>query len=485
MRQSRRIYAWVLVLCLTVGVCAPLLLYQFIEPELKVSSVVTLNYDAPYRELQDPTDPNSWGEPELQRVKDLTAPDGEELDLNQITSSFVLQQALSGMELSQPISVSALRSNIEIQRILTKESYRQQEMVDSIVEQKNTAAYTQMLQEMELIYDSKFVVTLINGFGEEDSRNKTELKESELKILLDRILSAYNRYLVSTYLEAKLPDDEISMIDTDNLEVIESLDLLRTAEQHLYAYCDEKEEDIKAYRSYRTGKSLTDWMETLNTVVITSTDDLNAYVLANGIVEDREALLNRYQYELRNAQAELEEIQTKIADLGITLQSYKNDEIFVSMQNGEAEKTTQASTELYNELVISQAANYEMAAQTETRIASIEAKIEVLNNPPKESISSDAVKMELKQVLDTADKVFLEIKTHMEELLTSAGSTQYAEASDAQGENPGFLAASLKNMILGLVAGAVIAVSLWFLSAFLPELQGTHGTEWEKEGEQA
>ena len=42
MKARRRLFAWVLVLCLTIGVCAPLLLYQFSKPELTVSSVVTV-----------------------------------------------------------------------------------------------------------------------------------------------------------------------------------------------------------------------------------------------------------------------------------------------------------------------------------------------------------------------------------------------------------------------------------------------------------
>ena len=32
MKLKKRVFAWVLVLCLTVGLCAPLLLYQFTKP---------------------------------------------------------------------------------------------------------------------------------------------------------------------------------------------------------------------------------------------------------------------------------------------------------------------------------------------------------------------------------------------------------------------------------------------------------------------
>ena len=45
MKLKSRIYAWVLILCMLVGLCAPLLMYQLSKPMLTVSSVVTLNYD--------------------------------------------------------------------------------------------------------------------------------------------------------------------------------------------------------------------------------------------------------------------------------------------------------------------------------------------------------------------------------------------------------------------------------------------------------
>ncbi len=47
MKVKRRVFAWVLVLCMVAGICASLLLYQFSEPETVVSAVVTLNYDVP------------------------------------------------------------------------------------------------------------------------------------------------------------------------------------------------------------------------------------------------------------------------------------------------------------------------------------------------------------------------------------------------------------------------------------------------------
>ena len=122
MKKKKRVFAWVLVLCMLVGVCAPLVLAQFSGTPLTVSSLVTLNYG----------------------TNGIKAPDGSELDLNQLTSSYVLQNALNSMELSQPLTVSVLKNNIRIERILSENSRRQQEVASSMIADKNNGAYTQV-----------------------------------------------------------------------------------------------------------------------------------------------------------------------------------------------------------------------------------------------------------------------------------------------------------------------------------------------------
>ena len=110
MKLKLRIYAWVMVLCFMIGVCAPLLLYQFSKKPLAVSSVVTLKYDVVQKSEDGKT---ITREP----VQDLSAPDDTELDLAQVTSSYVLQAALEGLKLSSPLSLADLRDNITIDRL--------------------------------------------------------------------------------------------------------------------------------------------------------------------------------------------------------------------------------------------------------------------------------------------------------------------------------------------------------------------------------
>lgn len=451
-KKKRRIYACVILLCFAVGLCAPLLLYQFSKEPLTVSSVATLKY-------QVGSSP----------VKDLTAPDGTQLDLNQITSSYVLQSALDGVALSQPVSLTDLRDNIKIDRILTDESRRQQEVASRMMEDKNNGAYAQV-QNIDLTYINSFVVSLTNGFG----KKQVELTNAELRMLLDRVMAAYNEFLVTTYADVKLPDDEFSAIDMEGLDIQENLDLLRTAVQNLYAFCDRKSAAVKTYRSWRTGLSLADLMAQLETVRMVDVDYLYSYVYSNSIARSRDNLITTYQYQLRNAQTLLNSVNENIATNQQILSSYKNDEIFVSMQESDTAKSTKTTTDYYNRLIIEQANNYDRVAQLETQIADLMKKLDRLNGSADSTASAadlEAAAQELSATVDLCHKAYDQICAQLTEIFDSPAFTTYAEHSAAQGKTVNFLSANLKKMLIGGVAGAVVACGLWFLAGLAPEFK--------------
>lgn len=460
MKSRLRLYAWVMVLFFVVGICAPLLLYQFSKAPLTVSSVVTLNYDVLWKNAAEEI-------PSSKPVTDLTAPDGSALDLNQITSSYVLKTALEGMTLSQPLALPDLRDNIRIDRILTEDSRRQQEVASRMMDDKSNAAYTQV-QNIDLTYVNSFVVSLTNGFG----LKGYELTDAELRLVLDRVLSAYNGYLVTTYADLKLPDNEFAAIDIEALDIQESLDLLRTGVQNLYTFCDSKPDAIKTYRSWRTGRSLADLMSELQTVQTVSVDYLYSYVYINNIVRDQNAMLTTYQYQLRNAQTQLDVLNEKIATNQDILKSYKNDEIYVSMQESDTAKSTKTTTDYYNNLIIEQANNYHKVAQLEIQIADLTDKLSRLSDAGASvTFDPEQVTQELVAVLDTCQRAYAKISDQFEEIIASSFFTSYAEHTVAQGKARSFLSASAKKMAIGGFAGLVVACGLWFLSGIAPEFR--------------
>lgn len=484
-KLKSRIFAWVLVLCMVVGLAAPLLLYQFNPPMLTASSVVMLKYDVAQEKTVNGRKVIAYSPAE-----DLTAPDGSgELDLNQITSAYVLQQALEGMELSQPVTLAMLRKNISIERVLTDESRRAQELASKMVADKNNGAYDQ-IQSVKMVYDNKFVVRLTNGFapvGAAENAKKLVLEDGEVKLLLDRILSAYNDYLVLTYANVKLPDDELSVIDTENLDLLESLELLQTASDNLYDYCDQKSDTVKAYRSHKDGRSLDDWMKTIETGREISIDYLYSYVYNNSIVRNKDSMVTSYRYQLRNAQSQLDVVNDNIATVASILENYKNDEIFVSMQESDTAKSTRTTTDYYNELILQQAENYASAAKLETTIADLNDKITNLTADSSKTTAGEAdlaaAEESLRQTIASCRAVYEGVKAHMEELITSPFYTTYAEHTEPQDKLQNFISANLKKMIIGAVAGAVIGCGLWFLAALAPEFK--KGRKDEDEGKEA
>ena len=444
MKMKFRVYAWVLILCIVVGVCAPLLLYQYRSSIVRVTSVVTLNYTM------------KNGTP----VQRLVAPDGEELDLTQLTSAYVLQGALEKTALSGRISIGALRDSIQIDRILTEDSRRQQEVASKMLEDKNAAAYNQ-LQSVKLTYINQFIVSMDNRFS---------LTDAELRNLLNQVLQSYNDYLAKTYADMYLPADEVSIIDIDSLDIMESLDLLQGAMNSLYDYCEAKPDEIKVYRSWKDGRSLEDLEDYISTIQSVNIDYLYSYVYANSLALDREAMLSKYQYQLRSVKQELSEINGNIATMKSIIDSYKPDVISVDNQTSDSSKSTKVTTDFYNELVLSLAEEYEKAAQKEIKIADLEDKMSALEAQAAQGDAA-SVKEELQKAVDACAGAYKRVYEHMQEVVERPFYTSYTDFTSAQGSSVGFLESNLKKMVLGGAAGAFLACGLWFVSALATELK--------------
>ncbi len=444
MKVRSRVYAWVVILCMIAGMCAPLLLYQMRVGTTRVSSVVTLNYYLP----------------DGKAVQRLQAPDGTDLDLTQVTSAYVLQKALDSTSLSGKIGVSTLRDSVHIDRILTEDSRRQQEVASKMLEDKNAAAYTQ-LQSVKLTYINQFVVSLDNRFG---------LSDADLCNLLNQVLQSYNSYLSKTYSEVYLPADEVSIIDVDSLDIMESLDLLRDAMDNLNEYCDDKPDDIKAYRSWRDGRSLEDLKTYIQTVQSVNIDYLYSYVYANSLAEDRDSMVSKYQYQLRVAKQELAEINGNISTMKSIIDSYQPDQIYVDNQNSDTSKSTKVTTDYYNEMVLALAEEYEKAATKQIKIADLEDKMSALEAQATQG-DTQAVKEELKKTVKVCEEAFKQVYDHMEEITGRPFYTSYMDFTSAQGETKGFVASNMKKMLIGAFAGAFLACGLWFVSAFAAELK--------------
>ncbi len=462
MRTLGKEYLWRMLLFAVAGVSIALLIYQFTHQPSPVSSVVTLKYEV-----------------DGESVTNLTAPDGTELDLSQLTSSYVLNNALSGLNLSEPVSVEALRKNLEIQKITTKDTRQQQELISGMIEGNSNEAYKQA-GELELAYQNNFLVSLSNGFSEEQSRKKVILPQEELQVLLEHVLLSYNDYLYRTYADLQLPGDEISVIDYNSLDVLESLDLLSAGVDALYEYCDDKSEDIKSYRSWKTGHSLEDLMKSLRTVQDVDINYLRSYVEYETLTNDVETILTKYRYQLRQQEMQIDELKQQIATTADILDTYKNDSVLVSSQDSASNLSTGTTTEYYNELIMAQAENYEQLSELSASCEILSARIAKMEGADYEQTSQEVMN-QVAVVFEDVQSLYRTIYEQMTEITAQPFCVNFIDHTAAQGKTANFLKVGSKNMVIGAGAGIVIVFVWWFMAALIPELMNEKGSTEKKE----
>ena len=485
MKIRKRFFAWVLLFCMLLGISASLLAAQFMQPQMTVSSIMTFDYDIDYDALAE-TDPELVPKDEkglnikgVQHVFDLTAPDGQPLDLGQITSPYVLQQAIDMTGLSTPITASSLSRNIRIERNMTEESKRSMEVAAQMVTDKNASAYN-TINSLKQTYENKVIVSLTNGFTNgDDDKKKIMLRDDELAPLLNNILNIYNDYLVLSFADRKLPVNAFEVININKLDYLESLDLARTGLQDLYDYCNKQSEDFKGYRSPATGYSLTDLMELLMSIKSTNVDYLYSYVYSSGLAKDFDTMLASYEFQVRMARNKLNAVQDDITATQNVLDVYKNDEVYVSMQDSDTSRSSRYTTDYYNELVLQQADNYAKLAELQTTVTDLENKISHLKGKQEAGLQ-EGIQGELEAAMESCKGIYQMVNDHMEEVFATAESQTYAQRSAAYGKSDSFLAAGAKYMIIGAVAGAVLACGLWFMSALIQEMK--RGKKFEDEG---
>lgn len=479
-KQKRRLYAWVTLLCVVAGLCAALVWHQRSGSPVSVSTVVTLCYEIPnplLDPLKNPDYTSALAEddsiPPYVEVPDLTAPDGSELDLGKITSPFVLKQAMDGVKLSRSVSLSSLANSIRIEKILSQESKRMQEIASGMIAEKASTTYTQ-IQNVHLTYENRFVVTLTDSFS------GGKLSDSELRLLLDRILDAYNAYLADTYADHALPVDGFSVIDPRVMDLPESLDSLRTAIADLCDYCNNRPERFLTYRSAKTGASIKDLLARLEQTRDNDVDYLYATVLNNSVANDPAAARMSFQYQLRSAQARLDQVNADIENTQRVLNSYKNDEIYITMQNSGDTKSTTATTAYYNTLVLQQADNYREAAALGITITNLEDRIARLDETGG-TADAAACTEALATTLESCRSCYDRICDLVVEIQGSPLFTTYLDHSSAAGSSKGLLTGAAKKLMIGGFGGLLIGLGLWLLAAIAPEYRAGKKQETDTE----
>lgn len=441
MGKKKKIYVWVMIVCMLVGFAFPMLKSELSEKSESVSAVITFTY------------PNAtFG----------TDPNGDPLDINYLSSSYILNNALRKTRLSTGVPISAIEKNMNIERLLTEQTRQDLEVVEKVINE--TQKDYEEVKNVEYKYENKYIITLSNGFTTDaEGKNKIFLKGNELATLLNNILSSYNEYFYETYLDMKLPESNLDSIGNNSLDYIERLDSVVEMLNNLAEYCnDESRKDYYLFRSKADGMSLKDVYDCIRLVRDIDVDYLYAYVYYKSATKDKAAMMTRYNYLLRNAQRDLEIISGNIDNNSQLIKEYKNDSITVSMQEQGTGQISSVTTDYYNSLIIDQVENYEKKADINERIANFNDKIEGFKTG-NTGVDKKFVENELNLLNRICTELYNLTEKHASEIVESEFyRNSYMNYIGAQYFGSSFMsAANIKKAVIGMIVGLVIAVVIW------------------------
>ena len=168
------LYLWVMIIGLLAGLLVPTLIYTFKDKKDSAVAILGLDYENAEAGL---------------------APDGNELDISYLKSSYVIQNALNNVKLSKQVSAAQVQSNLVVTGILTDETKQKLDILQDLKDAKNND-YGKILQTIELQYRAQYIISLNNGF--KNGNQKFTIPSEDLSKLLASITASYSDYFVET-----------------------------------------------------------------------------------------------------------------------------------------------------------------------------------------------------------------------------------------------------------------------------------------------
>ena len=220
-------------------------------------------------------------------IKDGYAPDGSELDVNEIYSSTVIAQAMDSLGASGRLTT--VRSNCSVTPIISEE---QEKINDALIEKGEEVTYFPDTYKVSLVVDGKL--------GGSYARN-----------MLDAIMQSYCTYYTEKYVEQKLSLNPSSGLLDNGYDYYECIRILENDTNEMQDYLLNKREHYPDFRSSRTGYTYADLCDIYSDFKKYTIPELYAYVLNGPQVRDgtvlQEYLANCIETAKQNEQISTEQ----------------------------------------------------------------------------------------------------------------------------------------------------------------------------------
>ncbi len=205
-------------------------------------------------------------------------PLGEKLDVYEITSPTVIENALK--EMNTDLTVEEVRNNISISPVVTSSTL---EIQQALKEKGEDYEVFPVEYNISFNYPGKYG----KDFGNQ---------------MLYNILRSYDTYFSQQYLDMKLIPDITQIVDFNHMDYMEICELLDVQLSEINTILEGLEKEDITYRSPKTGLNFTALKSYFYNLRVQEYDKLYANVRSGLLAKDRETLLKRYQSKVENLQ---------------------------------------------------------------------------------------------------------------------------------------------------------------------------------------
>lgn len=445
--MKKRFHYYVFIICIGVliGFLVPSVMYNLKDRKETAISLVGLDY---------------------KDADEGKAPDGEKLDISYLKSSYIIQNALNNVTLSKPVSVAQVQSSLKITGVLTDETKQQQEIIDKLLQEKNSE-YGKMIKEFTLKYRAQYMVSIDNIFY--SGNTKIVLPYSDLSRLLNSITASYADYFVETYQDKTLPENRMAAVDVETLDYLDILDQINDSLDYLEKYCATRKEFISDFRS-SDGLSFDDLIETIDDAKREAVDNSYAYVYLNNVSKNRDVQLTNYRYQKREAQLRLDEVTESINTVQTAINDYKPDTVVISRPDGNPPIEVQVTSDYYNELVLQLADLNDEKSTLEERITVLTDRINKLEGTPATDEQVAEADRRVSKAVAKAQVIYELVYKNSDELINSnAYKNRYMHSiTTFESES---VAGYAKLAAIGAGIGLVCGLIIWATDGFIIELK--------------
>lgn len=455
MGKRFHIFIHVIIVAFLLGILVPLLMYEFKDKKESAISILGLNYEG---------------------AEEGKAPDGTNLDISYLKSSYIIQNALNNVILTKEVSVALVQSNLTITGVLTDETQQKLEILNKLSEDKSSE-YAKLIQDFTLKYRAQYIITLKNVF--EDNNKKIVLSTNDLSHLLTAITDAYREYFNDTYQDRVLPNDYIGAIDKETLDYLDILDEIKNSLDYLENYSKAKAKYIVDYRS-NDGMSFENISSIIHTIKSTDIDYIYSYVYLNNVSKDAATQITNYKYQKREAELTLSNVNENINTVQTSIDNYKSDKIVISSPDSNETTTVNVTSDYYNNLVLELSDLNEQKSSLEERISILNDRITMLEGAPASADEIAKAEEYTNSALSNATSIYDIVYSHSEELFNSnAYKNQYMNSITTIESDS--IRNSLKSFLIGAAAGLVIGLVAWGLDALILEIKNNREKELRNE----